>query len=196
MIRCSSERRSPLIVFQATLDQHNTALLTFLCWLAVFDDMSLFTPQYTFIPSVLRVSLVEVVFLGNSRKAELFWVIFLLLNFYVFANAAVTPREGPKSSATQMLQEWEKACRIPGKQTRMCQSTGWKGFQTHNLSSNDLPMAFLWNRKDETDSTSFPWSFCISYSCKREFPWESLKAQSQKTMRIWRWKPICSFFRN
>lgn len=72
MIRCSSERRSPLIVFQATLDQHNTALLTFLCWLAVFDDMSLFTPQYTFIPSVLRVSLVEVVFLGNSRKAELF----------------------------------------------------------------------------------------------------------------------------
>lgn len=119
MICCNSERRftSYCIPGHFRSAQHWAAYISVLAGTecAVFDDMSLLTPQYTFIPSVLKVSLVEVVFLGNSSEAELFWVIFLLLNFYVFANVAVTPREGTKSSATQLLQEQEKACRIPGK---------------------------------------------------------------------------------
>lgn len=120
---------SPFIVFPTTLNQRHTTPLKFLYWLAVFDDTSLLALPHAFIPSVPHRRLVGVVFPGNRSKAELFWATFLLQNLCVFTNVAVTPTEARKqllphglqgrnrtAPAGDVLLEWVKACRRPGRQ--------------------------------------------------------------------------------
>ena len=161
----------------------------------MFDDTSLLALQYAFIPSVhcrrLKVSLVEVVFLGNRSKAELFWVIFLLQNLYVSTNVAVTPTEACKqllphrlqgrnstAPAEDVLLKWEKACRIPGRQTGDVPSSRvtQKNLQMDNQALQGYAIGSFWplqgsccHTERMQEASSIFLELCLSHYCKRYF---------------------------